>query len=58
MTRIISEDCPVLMLSEPLAFILYYDWVKNVKTHPIGYGFAKNRRIDTELREKMGGRNE
>ena len=56
MANIISEDCPVLLLSEPVSFVLYYDWVRNVKHHPIGYGFAKYRRIDTELRKRLGGR--
>ena len=55
MTKIISEDTPVLLLSEPENFVLYYDWVKNVKPHPIGYGFLKYRRIDTALRQKLGG---
>ena len=58
MVNMISEDCPVLLIDEPLTFVLYYDWVKNVKTHPIGYGFTKYRRIDVALREKLGGRNE
>ncbi len=57
MIRMISEDCPVLMLSEPMSFVLCYDWVKNVKPHPIGYGFGKYRRIDVKLRQKLGGRN-
>lgn len=56
MMNMISEDCPVLLLTEPLSYVLIYDWVKNVKPHPIGYGYAKYRRIDTELRHKLGGR--
>jgi len=56
MVRMISEDCPVLLLSEPQSFVLSYEWVKNVKPHPIGYGYRKYRRIDTGLRRKMGGR--
>ena len=56
MIRMISEDCPVLMLSEPLTMVLYYDWYKNVKLHPIGYGYAKYRRVNVELREKLGGK--
>ncbi len=57
MARIIGEDCPVLLLSEPLGFGVYYEWLKNVKAHPIGYGFMKYRRIDSDLRKKLGGRN-
>jgi len=56
MIRMIGQDCPVLTLSEPLTLVLYYDWYKNVKLHPIGYGFGKYRRIDTALRKKLGGR--
>ncbi|MCK4601017.1 MAG: hypothetical protein KAU28_01030 [Phycisphaerae bacterium] len=56
MVNMISEDCPVLMLSEPQSFVLYYDWMRNIKHHPIGYGFGKYIRIDTELRKKLGGR--
>ena len=56
MLKILNEDCPCLLLSEPLDFLLYYPWVHNAKPHPIGYGFSKYRRFDTELRRKMGGR--
>ncbi len=55
MTRMISEDCPVLLLTEPQGFVLFYEWVHNVLPHPIGYGFGKYRRIDTELRQKYDG---
>lgn len=56
MTRMISEDCPVLLLSEPISYMLVNQWVTNVKPHPIGYGFSKFRRIDPVLRRRMGGR--
>lgn len=56
MARIISEDCPVLLLDESESYVLYFDWVKNVKSHPIGYGFMKYSRIDVSLRKKLGGR--
>jgi len=56
MIRQISEDVPVVLLSEPISFVLYYDWVRNVKPHPIGYGFTQYRRIDSDLRHKLGGR--
>ncbi len=56
MVNMISEDVPVLLLTEPEGYVLIYDWVKNVKPHPIGYGYTKYRRIDTELRREMGGR--
>jgi len=56
MVNMISRDCPVLLLSEPLSFVLVYDWVHNVKPHPIGYGYLKYQRLDTALRRARGGR--
>jgi ABC-type oligopeptide transport system substrate-binding subunit len=58
MIRKISQDVPVLLLSEPLGFALFYDWVENVKAHPIGYGYTKYRDIDVDLRRRLGGRTE
>ena len=55
MIRMVSEDCPVLLLTEPISFVLLYDWVGNYKPHPVGYGFGKYTRIDAALRRKMGG---
>ncbi len=56
MARILNEDCPALLLSEPISYILVNEWVRNVKPHPIGSGFRKFTYIDTALRRKMGGR--
>jgi ABC-type transport system substrate-binding protein len=56
MVRKISEDCPVLLLTEPLSYALRYEWLTNVKPHPIGYGFAKYQRIDEARRRARGGR--
>ncbi len=56
MVRMLNEDCPVLLLSEPVSFLLIHKWVSNVKPHPIGYGYLKYRRIDVDLRRRMGGR--
>ncbi len=56
MVNIISEDCPVLLLTEPVSYVLVYDWVHNVKPHPIGYGYTKYRRIDVQRRRKLGGK--
>ena len=55
MARMISEDCPVILTTQPQFWLLAYDWVKNVKPHPIGYGFRKYRRIDVDLRARRGG---
>jgi ABC-type transport system substrate-binding protein len=55
MIRIVSEDCPVLLMTESESFSLYYDWVQNVKQHPIGFGFAKYRVINAALRDRETG---
>ncbi len=55
MIRIIGEDCPLLPIYEPENFTLYYDWMRNIKQHPIGYGFLKYRRIDAALKKAMSG---
>jgi oligopeptide transport system substrate-binding protein len=49
MIKMVSEDTPVLLLNESEGFSLFYNWIKNVKQHPIPYGFTKYRRIDTDL---------
>lgn len=56
MVNIISEECPILPMTEPLSYVLFYDWSQNVKPHPIGAGYTKYRRIDTDLRHRLGGR--
>jgi oligopeptide transport system substrate-binding protein len=56
MARIINEDCPMRLLSEPLTYVLVYDWVENYKHHPIGYGYTQYQRINTERRRELGGR--
>jgi ABC-type transport system substrate-binding protein len=58
MIRIISEDCVVLPIYEPESFTLYYDWMSNIKQHPVGYGYFKYRRIDPDLRRRWGGSEE
>jgi ABC-type transport system substrate-binding protein len=54
MARIIGEECPALLLSEPENFILYTDYGHNVKPPPIGSGYYKYRRIDTKKRDRTG----
>ncbi|MBN1943392.1 MAG: hypothetical protein JW849_08885 [Phycisphaerae bacterium] len=55
MTKIISEDCPILMMTEPIRFILLHSWVYNYKPHPLMYGTTKFWRIDAAARRKAGG---
>lgn len=56
MIRMLNEDCPFLLQSEPVSFILVQPWVHNVKPHPIGYGFLRYWRLDEAQRQKAGGR--
>jgi len=56
MAGMISQDCPVLLLSEAISFSLVYGWVHNFKPHPIGYGLSKYTRLDVKARRKAGGR--
>jgi ABC-type transport system substrate-binding protein len=55
MVRLLSEDCPVMLLYEPEIFSLLHKWVKNFKIIEIGYGYTKYRRIDAPQRQKEGG---
>ncbi len=55
MARILSEDCPLLMTTEPIRFVLLHKWVYNYKPHPLMYGTIKYWRIDAAARRKAGG---
>jgi len=50
--RLISEDCPILLLTEPTSYTLHHKWLRNYKPHPIGYGMVKYYRIDAASRPK------
>lgn len=56
MIGMISEDCPVILQSEPVAFLLFHRWMHNLKPHPLGFGFTKYRRVDLQERRDWGGR--
>lgn len=56
MIAILNEDCPMLLLSEPISYALLHPWLHNYKPHPIGYGYTRYLRIDDELRRELGGR--
>lgn len=56
MINILSEDCPALLTMEPVSYVLIYDWLRNVKPHPVGYGYTKYRRLNTRMRAEHGGR--
>lgn len=55
MVEIVNEECPVVLLTEPISLVLMHPWVRNYKPHPLGYGFYKYRAIDVELRRKETG---
>lgn len=56
MAKLVAEDCPIIMLTEPIRYALLYDWVHNFKPHGFGFGMGKYTRIDVEARKKAGGR--
>ncbi|KKL65939.1 hypothetical protein LCGC14_2149980, partial [marine sediment metagenome] len=52
MINIISEDCPVLLLNEPVGYQLRHRWVRNVKPYPFAHGLAQYWRIDPALQPR------
>lgn len=56
LVEMLNEDCPVMLLTEPVTLALYHDWMHNFKPHPIGYGFYKYRRLDVRQRQRETGR--
>jgi len=56
MIRMLNEDCPTILMYQPIRMALAHSWVKNIKMHPIAYGMGKFRRIDGEERRREGGR--
>ena len=56
MTRMVSEECPVIMLFQPVSMGLSYEWYLNLIMHPFNNGTLKYRKIDVKLKQKLGGR--
>ena len=56
MLKMLNEDCPSLLLSEPISFVLRHSWVRPGKSHPFGYGYRRFSRIDADARRRAGGR--
>ncbi len=56
MAQMISEDVPVILLAEPVTYVLLRPWTHNFKYHPIAYGLGRYTRIDLDARVKAGGR--
>jgi len=55
MLNMLNEDCPNLLLTQPIYYVLAQPWVHNLKPHPYGVGNGRYTRIDVELRRRMGG---
>jgi ABC-type oligopeptide transport system substrate-binding subunit len=53
MSRKISQDVPVLLLSQPAGYLLCNDWLGNCKPHPFPIANLKHYRIDPALRRKL-----
>ena len=47
------EDCPWVFDSHSEDLVLQYDWLRNVKAHPIALDGAKYRAVDAEKRARM-----
>jgi len=50
LVNMISEDCPVLLVYEPVVSSLHQKWLHNVKPAPHGYGTGRYLRIDAKAR--------
>ena len=46
------EDCPVVFMEHGEDLALNYDWIKNVKPHPIANDISKYRHVDAEIRAR------
>lgn len=56
MQQLVVDDMPCVLTIHRVAFILRYDWLRNYKPHVFGYGLAKYRNLDAELRLQRVGR--
>jgi oligopeptide transport system substrate-binding protein len=52
MRDIAVEDCPWIPLYHDVTLAINYDWLKNVKGHPIANDTAMYRRVDAETRAR------
>lgn len=53
MRDIAVEDCPWIPLYHNVSLSLNYDWLKNVKAHPIANDAGQYRSVDAEKRAQM-----
>ena len=55
LARLISRDCPVLLLSRPRTTILAHEWVSDIRPHPFDPRAGAVRRINAALRRNLKG---
>ncbi len=53
MRAIAVEDCAWIPVYHGVSLSLAYDWLKNVKAHPIANDYNQYRRVDVEKRAQM-----
>ena len=46
MAEIVREDCPWIIRSDNLDFVLWQRWARNYKYHPLAMGLEKYQRVD------------
>ncbi|OGV45363.1 MAG: hypothetical protein A2X46_00545 [Lentisphaerae bacterium GWF2_57_35] len=50
MADLVVEDAPWIFTSNPLAYVLHHQWLKNYKYHDFPYGMFKYYKVDTVQR--------
>jgi oligopeptide transport system substrate-binding protein len=53
MRDIAVEDCPWIYEDHSESLGLHYDWLRNVKRHPVALDFARYRAVDAEKRARL-----
>ena len=46
MAEIVRQDCPWIIRSDNLDFVLWQRWARNFKYHPLAMGLEKYQRVD------------
>ncbi len=53
MRDVVQEDCPWVFQEHSEDLSIHYDWLMNVKPHPVANDTAKYRRVDSEKRARL-----
>ncbi|HEX2999957.1 MAG TPA: ABC transporter substrate-binding protein, partial [Armatimonadota bacterium] len=53
MRAIVQEDCPWIFLQHDESLAIYYDWLRNVKPHPVTNDSIKYRTVDGARRARL-----